>query len=854
MKSHRRISVKLILALSLTAALFVVYLEIGLFPGGLKQTAVNKIEALTELKVQFDKAVFLPFQGLSFYNLKVMKKNGAPIFSSKRLSINVRLIPFLREKRIVVNHVYLDAPVYDFSLEAPMPPKKTLSLMTKISGQIPIPVIPEGKRIDLTAIQEGPGAFLPENVYLEQIEIVNGKVTVRKNTLGPPVEEINSLRVRMSFHKPPILSFEGSLQLGQTPYSTMSLRGNWDLEKAAYEFYFQAKSQKIPGWLLEYQKTHFLVLKNGAFLLSAHLKSIEEERALFHSKTEFYGAEISLNKTVYAGQMAIDVKGVFNFETKLFETYRGRLNLKKVDIFNLSQEIPRLENIGGDVDFEPELLKIDSVHGQYKKIDFKATGSIHSFKDPRVDLDIHVDSKISEVLALFPKDQKKLIEKFEIQGACHAVTAVRGPLKKPTTLRMEYKLLLNDISLRSKDKKINLSGISAEILANDSGFKIQNCRFAVLKRPYLFNAFVPKNPKEKGTLTLGSKELKLSADYALEHESLLIKKGNLYYFGISADFQGKLPSLNASYLELQGDVKIPLNKLTLLLAPHAPGLKEVGLKGTLEGPFTLNGLWNDPLGWDFRMDGKADPLFIKQTARLDHFEIQVRLKDKVVHVPYFHALPYEGTLGGEMSFMLSNPAIPFRTKVYTNRLNLSKLMQNLNPKQKDFAGTAIFQVTLGGLLKRPESYLGGGSVDIQHGRLWQTNLFKEMGDLPLVKVEGLDWVTFHSLSSTFEIHHKKIWTKNLNLFGDTVNLSLDGTIGFDQKLDLTMNIQYSKDIIRGAFDTGGIVPYVVQEAENFISQYKISGTLRQPKYDKMMLPVGRMIGKKISGLFQAVVQ
>ncbi len=47
-----------------------------------------------------------------------------------------------------------------------------------------------------------------------------------------------------------------------------------------------------------------------------------------------------------------------------------------------------------------------------------------------------------------------------------------------------------------------------------------------------------------------------------------------------------------------------------------------------------------------------------------------------------------------------------------------------------------------------------------------------------------------------------------------------------------MNIRYSNDIIQGAYDTGGLVPFVVQQAENSISQYRVSGTLKQPKYEK----------------------
>jgi len=48
----------------------------------------------------------------------------------------------------------------------------------------------------------------------------------------------------------------------------------------------------------------------------------------------------------------------------------------------------------------------------------------------------------------------------------------------------------------------------------------------------------------------------------------------------------------------------------------------------------------------------------------------------------------------------------------------------------------------------------------------------------------------------------------------------------------------------------GLVPFVVQEAEDFISQYKITGTLKEPKTEKRPLPTGILSVRKISGLLQ----
>lgn len=845
MKSKRRFSKQLLVALAVLSSLTLAYLHFGLLPGRLKIYAIREIERLTSFKVDFDKFLVLPFRGLSFHRLRIMKKDGDLLFTAKQMSLDVKMIPFLREKKIIVANVYLDNPVYDFLLEpersAPPPPPKT-----KISGQIAVPVIPEGKKIDITSIEEGPNAFLPENVYLEQIEIVNGRVTIRKNSQGPPLEIISSIGLRMGFQKPPKLAFDGSLKLGEKPYASIALKGAWNLDKAEYEFYLDTQSEFIPSWLVQYQKNSFLILQSGGFALKTHLLSKTEEKAAFHSKAHLKNARLLLNKSEYEGEMGMDVAGVFNFETKHFERYKGSLELVRVNISNLSKTIPYLENISGHIGFEPDLLTLDTIKGRYQKVVFDAEGSIRSFKDLLVSVTIRANSSIQEALALFPEEQKKMLAPYDIQGICHAVTTVAGSLRKPNELVTEYKLLIEKGSVKNLEKKMEVGDLSAEIFANDAGFQIKNSRFLFLKKNYLLDAFIPKKPGAQGTLTLVSDELRLKAVYFFNHNKILIDRAEAAYFGIAAVAKGSLTDLNNPHLDIQGDVEIDLAESTAHFAAQVPALKNAGLGGRLKGIFTLNGFWNDPLNWDVKMDGRGAPVFMKKKIRVDNLEIQARLKNKILNIPYLHAILYGGTWGANLFFDLGRPGTYFDGKVFGNNINLALLAKDLELKQKELRGQLTFQTKMNGFLKSQETYRGSGAADIRNGYLWKTDLFKQMGSLPFVKVIGMDDIVFTDLSSTFQIHDKKVWTDNLNLASSGVNLSLKGTIGFDQSLDLLMNIRYSPDILRGAQDVGGFVPVVIQEAEEFISQYKIKGTLGQPKYEKVPLPMGQVIGKKIS--------
>jgi hypothetical protein len=129
-----------------------------------------------------------------------------------------------------------------------------------------------------------------------------------------------------------------------------------------------------------------------------------------------------------------------------------------------------------------------------------------------------------------------------------------------------------------------------------------------------------------------------------------------------------------------------------------------------------------------------------------------------------------------------------------------------------------------------------------------------MGDLMIVKVVGLNEVVFRDAAATFTVRDKRIWTNDLSLFSETVDLSLKGSVGFDQTLEFIMSIQYSNAVLRGALDTGGIVPMVIQQAGEMISRYRIRGTMKKPVYEKEGLPVGKAVGKGIGNLVQSLVQ
>ncbi len=826
-----------------------VYLRVGIFPGSLRESVIRRLETWSHKKITFGRAIFIPFHGLSLTHVGIFEPDGKPLLEARRITVNVKLLPFIQEKKILVNRLLLDGVQYDWVLApskgAPEPPASKTVL-----GRLDVPVVRQNKPVTLKDLQYGPDILLPDNVYIERIEIAGATVRLRRHPGEEPVETLSSVNLRLVMPAAPILRFEGHIELGQKAYASIDLTGAWDLKTGHYEFLLNTKSSEIPGWLIDYQQGHFLILREGQVSFETRLFSGERSQVLFKTTAELTESVFKLHEARYSGKVGLETEGAFDTLTKRFEKYRGSLELIEVNAKNVSQKIDELNDLSGTLRFEPDLLLVPSLRGRYKKMAFDASGTLRSFKELRVNGDILVRMTMEEVRALLPPEHRQTLKDFIISGDCEAHAALSGSLRKDSKVVTENRLVLKNVSLRNDAKKIAITGLSGEIRMAANGVHVDQARFLIAEKPYTLSAFIPKNSGNQGSLHLGSPELNLETDFSVQNDDLLLEHGHAAFTGGSATFSGKCLHWTDPWLELSGESHLQLDRA---LARFAKPGSATGfdLKGKLSGPFTLSGAWDRPADWDLKMDAKAGVLYWKSVHPLENFEMQVRMKNRRFDMPYIHASIYGGAVGCSLRVDLTKPQ-HFETRVSLTNIDLSLVGHTLLPPKPDLKGTLIGNLFLSGTFTDPATWRGRGALSVTKGMVWQTDRFKEMGRLPLLRVEGLDWVTFEELSATFRVQDRKIWTTDLSLLGDSVDLSLDGTISLDGALDMVMDIQFSDEVMQGALLTGGIAPMVVRQSHGLIPQHHVGGTLSEPKYEKMFLPNARGAGKRLTGLVQGL--
>ena len=850
MRSRRKIFGRSVLFLISAFLLAAVYLRVGILPGRLRENAILHLEKWTHKKITFDRAIFIPFHGLSLTNVGIFEPDGKRVLEARRITANVRILPFLRDKKILINRLLLESAQYDWVLNHPaaitqLPAPKT------VLGQLDVPVIQQSKPVTLKDLQYGPDILLPDNVYIERVEIANATVQVRRHPGEDPVETLSSVNLRLGMPSAPILRFEGRLNLGREAYASIDLTGAWNLKADHYEFLLNTKSSEVPGWLIDYQQGHFLVLREGQVSFETRIFSGGRSQMLFKTKAELRESVFKLNDTRYSGRVRLEAEGAFDTVSKHLEKYRGTLELIEVDAENVSQKIDRLNELSGKLHFEPDLLSVPSLRGRYKKMAFDASGTLRSFKELRVNGDVLVRMTMEEIRALLPPEHRESLKDLKITGDCEAHAVLSGSLRKDSKIVTENRLVIKNASLQNDEKKISVTGLSGEVRMASNGVRIDQARFLIAEKPYTLSAFIPKIAGEQGSLHLGSPELNLETDFSVQGEDLLVKNGHAAFTGGSANFSGKCLHWTDPWLELSGQSRLQLDRALARFAK--PGAATgLDLKGTLNGPFTLSGAWDRPMDWDLKMDAKAGVLHWKGIHPLENFEMQVRMKNRRFDLPYIHASTYGGAVSCSLRTDLTEARQHFDARFSLTKIDLSLIGPVLMPPKPELKGTLMANFSLEGILSAPGTWQGQGALSITKGMVWQTAEFKTLGHLPLLKVEGLDRVTFEQLSATFRVHDRKIHTKDLTLLGDSVDLSLEGTIGLDGALDLVMDIQFSEAVMQGAILTGGFAPMVVRQADVAIPQYRVRGTLSAPTSEKMLVPNARGAGKRLTSLVQGL--
>ena len=188
---------------------------------------------------------------------------------------------------------------------------------------------------------------------------------------------------------------------------------------------------------------------------------------------------------------------------------------------------------------------------------------------------------------------------------------------------------------------------------------------------------------------------------------------------------------------------------------------------------------------------------------------------------------YEGSIKANARLNLDSENMPFWLEAALEGIKLEKLKNDTPIKKQDISGTLQAITKLNGFISDFDKLSGSGKVLINQGNLWQLNLFKGMGELLFTK--DFANIVFDEAYCEFFVKDKLIFSDNIILKSNLVNLSGNAKIGFDSSLEASINVEMGDEFAPATGTFKDITTALVGQAGKFAT-ITLGGTLQKPEY------------------------
>jgi AsmA protein len=263
------------------------------------------------------------------------------------------------------------------------------------------------------------------------------------------------------------------------------------------------------------------------------------------------------------------------------------------------------------------------------------------------------------------------------------------------------------------------------------------------------------------------------------------------------------------------------------------GKSVVAVKGTV-----LNGQANVTLSspsvqtTDLPVDtGLAKAIELKQIL------VQAALKGQEARLSNLSFQVFDGHVKGEGGLSLGSSAPPFRGKLRVDGLQLGPALSALSPDSKvSVSGTAAMDLALTGqgftMPDLTKALEGPGHVRITNGKIEGIDLMEEA--MMVMKPAGLSpdrpkVTLFSTIESDVTIKQGLVTVQKFLMDSRDLQATGRGTVGFDQALDLAMDLNLSQALSQRLAGSSPVAKLVMKDGRLKLPLL-MTGTVQNPSY------------------------
>lgn len=758
----------ILLIFAATCAIF--YLNKVILPKKIKSLIINSLQEATQKKVSLNSVQFNIFKGLVLNGL-IIHEAERQIISIKEASCTFLILPVFKGK-VILNTVKLDSPVVSLKRF----PDNTFNL-TELFAR--------GKA------KEEKQKF---EVFVRKLSVVNGRINFLDDTLSPPfTKSLDNLNADVLFSLPANIKFNLKCSIVSSLQSRISASGAFDLTTKRLASKIDVRNLSVPEFAPYYKNMNISIEQGQADCLADI--EFKDNSVLINSSVNLKNLLMLKDKILAKANADITSRAKYDLtKEKLF--LEGEAQFYKSSISGLDV-IGEVNDISGKAHFDSKSLYSDRILANVSGMPFEAKLNIADLSRPLVNVSI-LNLSLNSLQKLL-KDRLQLAIPADIKGnAAIVLTIAKASQEGP--IEMSGYIDVAEAAVKLEEVAFPLEGITGRIEFNANQLK----------------------------LALSSEDISLESNLAIKGRIVEFARFSGRFFDSDFSLRGEIDTTNPQALQAkaQGELNVDLKNIKEPLKRFQGQLEQVKPEGRVHAKFDIYGNINDFKSCVINAQLQSPSVSVYGLKAAALFLV-CRLKDGILELPSALLSLYDGTLEANGAMNLNSGNLPYWISLGVKGVKIEELKLDTTARQKDIAGVIQAQAKLNGFSGNLSMLSGQGNINITEGKLWQLDLFKGMGKL--IFAEDFANIIFNEGSCGFIVKDNFVFTDNLRLKSNLVEMDGSARIGFDSSVDASVRVHVLDEKAPLTATLKDLATAVIGESGSF-GIIKISGTLKNPKF------------------------
>ncbi|MDF0665403.1 MAG: AsmA family protein [Nitrospira sp.] len=259
---------------------------------------------------------------------------------------------------------------------------------------------------------------------------------------------------------------------------------------------------------------------------------------------------------------------------------------------------------------------------------------------------------------------------------------------------------------------------------------------------------------------------------------------------------------------------------------------------------------------------------LKQPVDMKNFQIAAEVKGQGIKLNTLSFRLFDGQVKGQGKLIAGSDAPPFKGAVTVQGVQLGPALNAVAETPISVSGTAGADLSLQGKgFSMPDlttTLDGIGHLAVKDGKIEGVNLLQEV--ISALKVAGISLdnpnaTVFSTIETDLAIKQGVIHVQRLLMDSHDFQATGGGTIGFDQRLNLLVNLNLSQDMSQKLAEASPVVKLAMKDGRVSLP-LMITGTAQAPAYDVHLKSIGgkvqeqvkKKVEEAVGGLFKGTTK